>query len=77
MKRKLKYMHASHEFLAKLLKTGTKTVINGLPLDASVVNIIYRPEYNVFHIIIHSETFRELEECELMEQLDQIKIVGE
>lgn len=70
-------MHASHEFLAKLLKTGTKTVINGLPLDASVVNIIYRPEYNVFHIIIHSETFRELEECELMEQLDQIKIVGE
>ena len=75
MNRKLKYLYASKEFIAHILKTGKKTIYNGLPEDATIINIVYRPEYDVFHIIVHSETFRELEECELMEQLKDISVV--
>jgi len=75
MKRKLKYIYASKEFIAQLLKSGSKTVFNGLPSDATIINIVYRPEYDVFHIIVHSETFREIKECELMDQLKDISVI--
>ena len=76
MERRLKYIYASKEFIAKILKSGKKTVYNGLPEDATIVNIVYRPEYDVFHIIVHSKTFRELAECELMERWKGISVVA-
>ena len=76
MRRRLKYLYASKEFIADLLKTGTKAIVDGLPHDAIIINIVYRPEYDVFHIIVHSNTFKELEECELMEQLPALRITN-
>jgi len=77
MNRKLKYLYASKEFVAALLKTGKKTVTKGVPYDATVMHIVYRPEYDVFHIIIHSETFRKLAECELIPEMKDINVKGE
>ncbi len=74
MKRRLKYLLVSKEFLAAILKTGIKMVNNGLPPDATVINVVYSPEYDVYHITVHSETFRELSECEMMEQLKHISL---
>ena len=75
MKRRLKYLFVGKDFLAALLKTGSKTVYDGKPHDATIINVVYRPELDVYHIIVHSYHFKELAECELIPELKHISII--